>query len=680
MRKALLLAAILTPFAADAQTSSAEQKLLNSLDAARVASQIRFFSEGVVKTHSGAGDGTAVAGSAEERQLADAIAQEMKKIGLQVRREPFAVRAYEYGPVSLSANGKPITAISLHAAGGTWGTRDGVPYAHGNEAGGHRVRAALADAGEGYAADYDRTGDVKGKVVLVRRGQPWPVYQILEAAHRGAVAMLLYDYPQGRDNGLRQDSMWYHEQIPMVAISKNDAMELQKQLQRGKVEIALENRIDSGDGMSQNVVGTITGSEFPDEYIIVSAHYDRWWVAAQDNCAGLVAMLELARAMQSAWRPRRSILFVATGGEEAGIEYSEQDWLAGSHAFVSAHPEILRRLVYDFNLDLAGWTSSHGTLASTPDIVAHQQKVLVDLGASDRVTARAGLGNTTDAWNFGIVGGAGVSILQWNEPFGPQGNNQPNPFLQYYHTQLDVFHPDDYKNLPLHLRIGVLTLARMDEAVNVPLSFPEVGAWVKIALDTDSAKVPGVSFATARAGLRDFELQAELVEQARSKISSPADARPLNRWLMRTRKDLMPWLFGQNAGLRTSGYATTLAAVTAARAAAENGDRAAAVAALERINTVRMSARVSPEVARQERLYWYTNGDWSPAYGQKQRPLGEELNAVYRQLAKGSDIAVAAGALNQFEAEARAQLNEALFIVTGKLEAAAAALRESPLP
>ncbi len=680
MHKALLLAAIVTPLAANAQISVSEQKLLNSLDAARVASQIQFFSEGVVKTPSGAGDGTAVAGSAEERTLAQAIAQEMKKIGLQVRQEPFAVRAYDYGPVTLTANGKPITAISLHAAGGTWGTRDGVPYTHGNEAAGHRLRAALADAGEGYAADYDRAGDVKGKVVLVRRGQPWPVYQILEAAHRGAAAILLYDYPQGRDNGLRQDSMWYHEQIPMVAISKADALELQRQLQRGRVEIALENRIDSGDGASQNVIGTITGSELPDEYIVVSAHYDRWWNSAQDNCAGLAAMLEFARAIKSTWRPRRTIKFVATGGEEAGIEYSEQDWLAGSHAFVRDHPEILRRLVYDFNIDLAGWTSNHGTLASTPDIVAHQQKVLADLLASDRVTARAGLGNTTDAWNFGVVGGGATSILQWNEPFGPQTNNQPNPFLQYYHTQLDVFHADDYKNLPLHLRIGALSVLRMDEAVNVPLSFPEVAAWVKSALDADSARVAGVSFDAARAALRDFGSQAERVETARSKITSPAAARQLNRWLMRTRKDLMPWLFGQNANLRTSGYATALAAVSAARSAAEKGDRAGAIAALDRINTVRMSARVSPEVAREERLYWYTDGDWSPEYSQKQKPLGEGLNAVYRRLSRGGDTATEARALGQFESEARAQLDEALFIVAGKLDAAAAALRESPLP
>ena len=54
---------------------------------------------------------------------------------------------------------------------------------------------------------------------------------------------------------------------------------------RGKpVEIVLENRIDSGDGFSQNVIGTIAGTEFPDQWVVVSAHYDRWWQSAQDNC------------------------------------------------------------------------------------------------------------------------------------------------------------------------------------------------------------------------------------------------------------------------------------------------------------------------------------------------------------------------------------------------------------
>jgi Zn-dependent M28 family amino/carboxypeptidase len=86
-----------------------------------------------------------------------------------------------------------------------------------------------------------------------------------------------------------------NEEVPMVSISNADAMEMQKQLQRGPVEVLLVNRIDSVDAWSQNVVRTITGSELPNEWIIVSARYDRRRQAAQDNGLGVATMLELAR-------------------------------------------------------------------------------------------------------------------------------------------------------------------------------------------------------------------------------------------------------------------------------------------------------------------------------------------------------------------------------------------------
>ncbi len=55
-------------------------------------------------------------------------------------------------------------------------------------------------------------------------------------------------------------------------------------------------------------------------------------------------------------RPRRSILFVAAGSEEAGLEDPERDWLAGSYAFVLRHPEVMRNAALIFNLDGFGWT------------------------------------------------------------------------------------------------------------------------------------------------------------------------------------------------------------------------------------------------------------------------------------------------------------------------------------
>ncbi len=678
---ALLLWSGLGGAYAFAQLTTSERSALDKVNPARAIADLRRLSEGVVKTRSGAGDGTADAGTPEEKALADAIAQDLKKIGLAVRTEPFPLRRYTFGEVKLSAAGKPIRAISLHAAGGTWGTRDGVPYTKGNEDNGHRIRTTLVDVGAGYAPDYDRAGNVKGKAVLVQRGQAWPVYQILEAAHRGAAAILIYDYPQSPDDTIKQDSMWYHEQVPMVSLSKADAKSLQESLKPGPVEITLENRIDSGDGVSQNVIGTIRGSEFPDEWVIVSAHYDRWWVAAQDNCSGVAAMLEIARAITASGKPRRSLMFLATGGEEAGVEHSEQDWLAGSHAFVQAHPEIERRLVYNFNLDTVGWTADKGTLASTAEMVPYMERLLADMGLADRIAARPTLGNTTDAWNFGIVGGGGSSILQWTSVFGEaRTTNQPNPFSKYYHTQMDVYRPEDYKNFDTHLRVGVLGVLRMDRALPVPIRFTSVADWASAALTSDATRAPEVSFEDARARLAEFRAQAERVEKAQAGITSTDQAEMLNRWLMRIRKDLMPWLYGQNANLRSTGYANLFAALTQAAVAAEKGDRPEVMAALERVNTVRQAAQVSPEVARAERLYWYSSGDWSSAYYQKQKLVGEELNALYRRLRNGGDLKAELPELRRHVAEAQGYLLEALLIIGGKFREAAAELSESPVP
>jgi len=180
------------------------------------------------------------------------------------------------------------------------------------------------------------------------------------------------------------------------------------------------------------------------------------------------------------------------------------------------------------------------------------------------------------------------------------------------------------------------------------------------------------------------------VETVRAGITSPAAARLVNRWLLKIRKELAPWLAAQSpSGVRTSGYANTLAALTDARAAAEKGDRVGTLAALDRIDKeeedwqtqiFRNLNRVSPEVARQERLYWYTSGDWGAAYEQKQRPVAADIFDVYRRLKDNGDVAAEVRRLRQLEDEAHAHLLEAIFVVTGKLQLAAQALKETPLP
>lgn len=95
--------------------------------------------------------------------------------------------------------------------------------------------------------------------------------------------------------------------------------------------IALERRSRHEDMSSPNVVGRIPGSDprLRDEYIVVLAHLDhvgigrpvngdRIYNGAIDNAGGVAVLLEAARLLKAA-KPRRSILLVATTGEEKGL-------------------------------------------------------------------------------------------------------------------------------------------------------------------------------------------------------------------------------------------------------------------------------------------------------------------------------------------------------------------------
>ena len=115
---------------------------------------------------------------------------------------------------------------------------------------------------------------------------------------------------------------------------------------------------------SQNVVAIVEGWDphLKHEYIVIGAHYDHlgYIVAninskdsvqvfrgADDNASGVAVMLELARlaAMQSI-DFRRSLIFVAFGGEEVGM--------SGSWFFTNMGFEQMDKVVFMVNLDMVG--------------------------------------------------------------------------------------------------------------------------------------------------------------------------------------------------------------------------------------------------------------------------------------------------------------------------------------
>jgi Iap family predicted aminopeptidase len=657
--------------AARADLSPEEQRLLDHLDARRALEDIRRISQDAGSAPSGLGAGTVVSGSPEEKALATDIGGSLRALGLNVRVEEFAVRVYRYGPVVLTANATAIAAISLQAAGGTWGSRDGVAYARGNEARGHRLRAPLIDAGDGYAPDYGRVGDVRGKVVLVRREmRDWPPAQITEAKHRGALALLFHDHPSSADqpDALRQDSMWGHDQLPTAAISQRAAEDLRRQLAGQPVEIVLENRADVVDGRSRNVVAMLRGAEFPDEWVVVSAHYDRWFRGAADNTSGAAALLEIAHAFaRSGLRPRRSVLFVATGSEEAGLEDPERDWLAGSYALVARHPEILRRAALVFNIDLLGWTSPTATLISSPDVLVHQKSVLSDLGYDSTIKLKVPIGSVTDAWNYGVVGGAATSHLERLTP----------AYYPLYHTQMDVFRPERFSNMQSDLRLLTLSLWRAASARRLPIELTAVADYVESQLALDAAKVPDVSFANVHTAVADFRAAATAVEAR----VDPADADAVNRVLMATRHVLVPWLYASNGDfeqvVRTTEYANRVVAFDHAIAAARIRDRQAALTALGEFYEGRQCQRLSPEVYALERAYWAGDGGWASRFEHRAPPpLPAFESACASLLSSSDDPAALVATFVTLRSEAVQSIAQAVALMSAKLRVATAELQQ----
>jgi carboxypeptidase Q len=95
-----------------------------------------------------------------------------------------------------------------------------------------------------------------------------------------------------------------------------------------------------------NTIAEMRGSELPNEYVMLSAHFDSWDPAsgATDNGTGTVTMMEVMRILHEVYpRPKRTILVGHWSGEEQGLN--------GSKAFVADHPDVVAGVQALFNQD-----------------------------------------------------------------------------------------------------------------------------------------------------------------------------------------------------------------------------------------------------------------------------------------------------------------------------------------
>ncbi|MEO5509049.1 MAG: M28 family peptidase [Longimicrobiales bacterium] len=132
----------------------------------------------------------------------------------------------------------------------------------------------------------------------------------------------------------------------------------------GTVTAQLKHAITPQPTWTRNVIGIIRGSDpkLKAEWVLIDAHYDHLgkqvpavngdsvFNGADDDASGVVAVLEIARAIKAGKQPKRSMIFGAMTGEEGG--------LIGTNYYI-AHPFVpMSSLVANMEIEMIGRADS----------------------------------------------------------------------------------------------------------------------------------------------------------------------------------------------------------------------------------------------------------------------------------------------------------------------------------
>jgi hypothetical protein len=112
-----------------------------------------------------------------------------------------------------------------------------------------------------------------------------------------------------------------------------------------QLEFDIRNHFRQGPLPYYNVVGIIPGTEYPEEYVIMSGHLDSYDVATGgvDDGSGAAPTIEAARLiMQAGGKPKRTILAILWAGEEFGL-YGSQSWIERNGNVLDSISDMVNR-------------------------------------------------------------------------------------------------------------------------------------------------------------------------------------------------------------------------------------------------------------------------------------------------------------------------------------------------
>ncbi len=166
------------------------------------------------------------------------------------------------------------------------------------------------------------------------------------------------------------------------------------------ITVEIDQKFESAY-QSQNVIGYVEGSDFPDSVLVLTAHYDHlggmgnevYFPGANDNASGVAMLLNLVYHYTHKEPPKKTMVFIAFGAEEAGI--------IGSHYFVE-HPLFpLNKINFVMNMDLMG-TGVEGAMIVNGAVFSHRFEMMQKINAANdyliEVKKRGKAANSDHYW------------------------------------------------------------------------------------------------------------------------------------------------------------------------------------------------------------------------------------------------------------------------------------------
>ena len=373
-----------------------DQKIVSNIDGDMLMEHIRVLSEDI---------GPRVAGTAQEWEAAEYIAETLESYGYEAEIQRFVSRS------TIQRTLQQIKPVELNLSPGSI-TGSGTTSSEG-------ITGELVYCGLGAEGDFP--DDLTGKIALIKRGTYTFQVKAQNAVAKGAAGVVIFNNIPGLLSGVTLNQNFA---IPVVGLSGTQGEELVKTLSGGPVEVKLAVA-STPTAYSPNVVATLPAKHKSanDQVVMFTAHLDSVANApgANDNASGVAGLLELARILKS-YQTTREVRFVACGAEEIG--------LVGSYSYVAGlSEEELSKIVAVYNMDMIGtsWKEDESILiAWTSD---GKRNIVTDtaVAAGARLSTAVLPSRTTrsDHHPFHLVGIPAAAFLRL-------------PLEPYYHKPTDT--------------------------------------------------------------------------------------------------------------------------------------------------------------------------------------------------------------------------------------------------